>query len=136
MNIDLFKREHKHILVDVAKLRCLVESGVSENAQLIVEQLASAHILIRRHLLAEEQILYPALARAPDPATAQMSRQFKNLMGGLLADYAAFAARWNVADRVVADPEAFRDEAIAVCDALHRRVQWENRELYPLAEAI
>lgn len=136
LNIDLFKREHAHIFADIIKLRGLVQSEVSENVLAIVDQLAATHEMISRHLQAEDRILYPALARALDPATAQMSRRFQREMGDLLMIYTAFAARWNSSAQIVADAQAFRDDAAAVLNALHHRAQRENRELYPLAERL
>lgn len=136
MNIDLFKREHMHIAAEVTELRGLMQSGVRENAEAIVWQLTSTSEMIEMHLTAEDRILYPAFARAMDPSIAQVSKRFQKEMGDLAAVYTAFIARWNLAAKVAADPEGFRDDATAVFNALLHRVQRENRELYPLAGRV
>jgi hypothetical protein len=57
-------------------------------------------------------------------------------MGGLANTLTGFVSRWNLAAKITQNPQGFRDEANAVFKALHMRVQRENRELYPMAEAI
>lgn len=136
MNIDKFKREHVDLLTAVAKLRELVQSGVHEHAETILKQLFSMSSVIKLHLAAEDRVLYPALASATNPLVAQTGKQFQAEMGGLAAAYAAFATRWNLAGKIAADPQGFKDDANAVFKALHERVQRENRELYPLAKDI
>lgn len=136
MDIERFKREHVDLLAAVTSLRGLVQHGVGEQAEAIHRQLAAMSSAIKLHLAAEDRVLYPALMKAADPAIARAGRQFQEEMGGLAAAYLAFAARWNLAGKIAADPQGFRDDANSVFKALHLRVQRENRELYPLAECL
>jgi hemerythrin-like domain-containing protein len=136
MNIDRFKQEHADVMNSVAVLRELVHTGVNEHAEEIVVQLLAMTGAIKLHLAAEDRVLYPALANASDPLVAQTSRMFQQEMGGLAGTLTAFVSRWNLAAKILQDPQGFRDEANAVFKALYMRVQRENRELYPMAEAI
>lgn len=136
MDIERFKKEHADLMAAVTSLRELVQHGVGERADAIHRQLSAMNSAIKLHLAAEDRMLYPALMKAADPAVAQTGRQFQEEMGGLAAAYMAFAARWNLAGKIAADPRGFRDDANGVFKALHLRVQRENRELYPLAERL
>jgi hemerythrin-like domain-containing protein len=136
MNIDKFKREHADLMTAVGVLRELVQAGAKEHAEEIVRQLLAMSGAIKLHLAAEDRMLYPALACAEDPLVAQTSRMFQQEMGGLAGTFMAFVGRWNIAAKISQDPQGFRDEANAVFKALHMRVQRENRELYPMAEAM
>ncbi|AIF47506.1 hemerythrin domain-containing protein [Dyella japonica] len=136
MNIDRFKREHVDLMVAVGALRELVQAGVREHADSIVQQLVSMSGAIRLHLAAEDRVLYPALVASSDPLIAQTGRVFQEEMGGLAATYMAFVSRWNIASAIADDPQGFRDEANVVFKALHHRVQRENQELYPLADRV
>lgn len=136
MNIDRFKQEHADVMNSVAVLRELVHTGVNEHAEEIVVQLLAMTGAIKLHLAAEDRVLYPALANASDPLVAQTSRMFQQEMGGLANTLTAFVSRWNLAAKISQNPQGFRDEANAVFKALHMRVQRENRELYPMAEAM
>ncbi|RUL67047.1 hemerythrin domain-containing protein [Dyella dinghuensis] len=136
MNIDKFKQEHVYVMNSVGTLRELVQAGVTDHAEEIVAQLLAMTGAIKLHLAAEDRVLYPALANAPDPLVAQTSRMFQQEMGGLAETLTGFVSRWNLAAKISQNPQGFRDEANAVFKALHMRVQRENRELYPMAEAI
>lgn len=136
VNIDKFKQEHVYVMNSVGTLRELVQAGVSEHAEEIVAQLLAMTGAIKLHLAAEDRVLYPALANASDPLVAQTSRMFQQEMGGLAETLTGFVSRWNLAAKISQNPQGFRDEANAVFKALHMRVQRENRELYPMAEAI
>jgi len=48
----------------------------------------------------------------------------------------AFAARWSSGEVIAAAPARFRTEADGVFAALGRRIERENEQLYPLADAI
>lgn len=136
MNIEKFKREHVDLLAAVSALRDLVQGGVQAHAEAIVTQLVTMSSAIKLHLAAEDRMLYPVLAHAADPQVAQVGQQFQQEMGDIAHAYASFAARWNLAGKISADPEGFRADANSVFKALHQRVQRENRELYPLAERV
>jgi len=136
MDIEQFKREHVDLLTAVTELRDLVQSGVQECASAIVKQLMTMSATIKLHLAAEDRVLYPALACAEDPQIAHIGKRFQEEMGDLAQVYAAFVSRWNLAAKVSKDPEGFRSDANNVFNALHLRVQRENRELYSLAERV
>jgi hemerythrin-like domain-containing protein len=136
MNIEKFKQEHVDLLGAVTVLREFVQSGVQEQAEAICKQLMSMAAVIKLHLAAEDRVLYPALAHAEDPFVAHVGKQFQQEMGGIAEAFTAFISRWNLASKIVANPDGFKDEANAIFRALHTRVQRENRELYPLAEMI
>ena len=136
VNIDKFRQEHADVMNSVGVLRELVHAGANEHAEEIVAQLLAMTGAIKLHLAAEDRVLYPALAKASDPLVAQTSRMFQQEMGGLADTLTAFVSRWNLAAKISKNPQGFRDEANAVFKALHMRVQRENRELYPMAEAM
>jgi hypothetical protein len=136
MNIDKFKREHVDLLAAVNALRELVQIGVQEHADAILNQLVAMSSVIKLHLAAEDRVLYPALMGATDPLVAQTGKRFQEEMGDLAQAYAAFVSRWNLVSKISHDPEGFRSDANNVFKALHLRVQRENRELYPLAELV
>lgn len=57
-------------------------------------------------------------------------------MGDIAAAYMKFAGNWNIAKKVSADPEGFREDANNIFQALNRRIQLENSKLYPLADQV
>lgn len=88
-----------------------------------------------RHLKCEDWILYPRLMAAGDPELTRITRDFEIEMGDLAADFAAYDRKWT-GERAAADWPDFCRETVILLDLLAMRVEREERELYPLAEAL
>ncbi len=136
MNIDRYHHQHAEIRAGVSQLRTLVQGGIAGNAEAIAQALIGMNTTIKFHLAAEDAMLYPALHTAADPEVAELGRRYQDEMRGLADSYGEFSRRWRVGNQIAADPERFRSEANAVFKALHGRIQREDRELYPAAEAL
>jgi iron-sulfur cluster repair protein YtfE (RIC family) len=135
MDLQKLKHEHTEILANVSALRKLVQSGIQENAAAISAQIVQMSSLIKLHLAVEDSVLYPALQKGSNPALAKMAKQYQSEMANIASAYISFARRWHTGTTVAADPEGFRQDANQVLKVLHERVQKENTEFYPAAEA-
>lgn len=87
------------------------------------------------HLKAEDWVLYPRLFASPDRNVAQTARAFSDEMGGLATDYCAYCDRWT-ASAIDRDWRGYCHETAAILEALTCRIRRENRDLYPLLEAL
>jgi hemerythrin-like domain-containing protein len=134
MNIDKFRRQHVAILNSIARLRTAVQGGIVEHAADIAGQIVAMSGVIKLHLAIEDSTLYPALANGADARLARMSNQYQQEMQGIVQDYLAFAGRWNLASRLVAQPEQFRADANHVLRVLYQRIKKEDHEFYPAIE--
>ncbi|WP_348692980.1 hemerythrin domain-containing protein [Duganella fentianensis] len=135
MNIDKFKHQHLDILGAITRLRTLVQSGISEQAGAIAQQIIAMSGFIKLHLAVEDRVLYPALENSGNAQLIRLSQQYRSEMDGIASAYLAFAARWNSPRLLIAQPEDFRSEANAVLRTLYERMQREDREFYPAIEA-
>ena len=136
MNIQRYHRDHEKITQQINALRSLVKSGVCENAEKISEGIVDMASHIKFHLHAEDQVLYPALARCGNTHVVAMSASFQKEMQGLVKVFSDFVLQWRIPSRLLEDPEGFRRDANVVMRALFERLQRENKELYPAAESI
>ncbi len=134
MNIDKYRTDHVEIMRLVAGLKQLVLAGVEKQPDTIAQKVVAISSTIKLHLAIEDQVLYPALKRSSLPEVAKTALRFQQEMGPIAVDFSAFARRWNTGHKVVAEPGVMRLDAIAMVERIHRRMQQENRELYPLAE--
>lgn len=102
-------------------------------------ELASARGLLRetlvRHLKCEDWALYPRLKASGDPDLVRITRQFELEMGDLAAEFVAYDDKWTAA-RVEAEWPNFCRETIVMLDVLAIRVEREEQDLYPLADAL
>lgn len=134
MNIDKYKSDHVEIMRLVTDAKTLVLGGADKQPAAIAQKIVAISSIIKLHLAIEDQVLYPALKRSVSTQVARTATRFQNEMGPLAADFSAFARRWNTEARIRTEPVTMRSEAMAILDRIHRRMQQENRELYPLAE--
>ncbi len=135
MDIQRYYHDHAQIFRQIDTLRELSRAGVRENAVRISEIITGTASHIKFHLAAEDQVLYPTLARSGDAQVAAMSARYRGEMQGIASAFAAFVAQWRVPSRLAADPDGFRRDANTVLRALFDRLQRESVELYPAAEA-
>jgi len=136
MNMDRYHHDHSTILEQIDTLRSLAQAGIADNAEHIGQAIVGTASLIKFHLAAEDQVLYPRLARSAVPGVAELSARYQVEMQGIAAAFSAFVTRWRVPARLQADPEGFRRDANTVLKALYERLRREDRELYPAAEQL
>ena len=80
-------------------------------------------------------MLYPRLLNSADRYVALTARMFSAEMGGLAKAYTAYAAKWG-ADAIQEDWAGYCEDTRGIIDALIERITREDRELYPLLEAL
>jgi hypothetical protein len=115
----------------IHELRKLIATGIEHNAGAITQLLRTMSATIKLHLAVEDRVVYPAFANSGRGELAALGRFYQEEMGDLSRAYSEFALRWNLPNRVAADPEGFRAEANAVFKALFLRTRREESELYP-----
>lgn len=135
MDIVKYKQQHVDIHHRIDELRQLCKAGVTENAPAIAGAVVAMSSLIKLHLAAEERALYPALQRSGNAAMAQLGARFQTDMGPIAAAFDAFARRWNTAQRIRDEGEAFRAAANETMRCLWERVRLEDRDFYPKVES-
>ncbi len=136
MNIDKMKSQHAEIIDKLNKLRELSHAGISQHAKEIAQAVISMSSVIKIHLSAEDQFLYPYLEKVNDAKLKRMSLQFQTEMADIVIQYDAFSRRWNTAEKVSGHDEEFRRDANIVLRKVHERMHKENHEFYPLVEQI
>ena len=136
MDIQHYHRDHAAILGQIEALRALSRDGIAGNGAAIGQAIVSTASRIKFHLAAEDRVLYPTLSGSGDAGLAALGRRYQDEMQQLSAAFAGFVAQWRVPARISADPEGFRQAANTVLKALFERMKREERDLYPLAEAL
>ncbi|ELN4154820.1 hemerythrin domain-containing protein [Citrobacter braakii] len=136
MNIDKMKDQHVEILEKISFLRTLSHAGVSSNAQEIATAIVSMSAIIKTHLSAEDQFLYPHIEQDGNSMLRQVSSKFQREMTDIVSEYEVFSRRWNIASKLKGNDEAFRRDANNVLRKLYERMQKENKDFYPLVERM
>lgn len=131
------RKQHDAIAVLAADITRAAETlAATRAAEPLLRLLRELDTVLTRHLAAEDRMLYPELLASADRRAAATASRFCEEMGGLTNSYAEFAARWTSAEALLGDPAAFKRDWTVLAGALGFRIQRENAELYPLADAL
>lgn len=132
---DKFREQHKKIGDIVKELQgTMSEKSLSENPKQAVILLGRLSGVIKLHLAMEDESLYPNLAKSADTKVKGVADKFIKEMGGIAKAYLAYADKWT--DKAVKEnPKGFISETNGIIKVLGERIQKEESELYPLADA-
>jgi hemerythrin-like domain-containing protein len=101
-------------------------------ARLLLERLDR---VLGLHLELEDRTMMPALMSSPDPKTRALAADCVEEMGGLAQVWNGHLATWAV-EQIHGEPDRFASATRSLMEAVARRVDREERELYPVAEAV
>lgn len=131
------RKQHDAIAVLARDITQAAESVTdTDSAERLQRLLRQLNTILTTHLASEDRMLYPELLASGDHRTAATASRFCEEMGGLTNSYGEFAARWPSAESLLADPAGFKRDWTVLEGALGFRIQRENAELYPLADAL
>jgi hypothetical protein len=134
---ERFERQHAE-LVSLAKAlgaeldtrKIAADPGPARRA------LAAFSGKLKVHAAMEQEALYPRLLASRDPSVAEKARALAAEVGDLYEGFFGFLARWQSAEAVQTAPDEFGRETMVQLHRLGVRMKRENRELYPLVDAI
>ena len=134
---ELFKlrQEHAQLVEIVGRLSKVINQPhpPAQNELYTLRRELSSTLIA--HLKAEDWVLYPRLFASMDKKVAQTARAFSEEMGGLAQAYTAYADKWT-ATAIEQDWRGYCCDTAGIIEALTCRINRENRELYPLLEAM
>lgn len=134
-DIAKLRSEHAALIEIARRLSAIIEQPQPPEPAVLFGVRGELNSVLIGHLKAEDWVLYPRLFASPDPAVEQTARAFSDEMGHLAGAYTAHTQKWT-ANTIAADWSGYCRETAVILDALGQRIIRENRELYPLLEAM
>lgn len=134
-DIHKLRQEHAELVEIVGRLAEAVATPKSPPLVELFNLRRELSSTLIAHLKAEDWALYPRLMASGDPVIAATAKSFSDEMGGLAAAYTLYAQRWD-AMSIDSNWHGFCLETRDIIDALTTRIVRENRDLYPLLEAL
>ncbi|MGB6055119.1 MAG: hemerythrin domain-containing protein [Burkholderiaceae bacterium] len=135
--IDNFKRHHVEILTIARDIKKLLTSDHPAQHTAEVRRLLSLLSgKLSFHLALEDKNLYPFLSSHQDARIRNLSRKYSEEMGTLAQTFRAYLDKWSNKMAIDADLDGFIAETKVVFNALVRRVQREDTELYPIVAQL
>jgi len=89
---------------------------------------------VKLHLKGEDDSLYPRLLAHEDADVRAKANQLQRSIGGLATAFNAFYAKWIKPNAIGDDVDGYTVEMRDMVDALARRMDMEDNELYDLAD--
>lgn len=134
------KRQHEAapalIARYVTRIADMGELPSRADAYQVTLLLAKLAGMLRIHFAQEDNLLYPALMESPSAHVATTARAFFEDIGQIGPAFVAYVQRWCATEAILADPAGFRRETEAQIATLTDRISREDRDLYPLADAL
>ncbi|TYO94421.1 hemerythrin domain-containing protein [Desulfallas thermosapovorans] len=133
MDLTNLKRQHKEILALAASIKQLSKVHELEaKAMDISMELGKLSGKVSVHLSSEDKFLYPSLLSHPNDKVKAIARRFINEMSGISKVFYDYKTKYLAPSKIKANPEQFSKETDAVFAALQKRIELEEKELYPL----
>lgn len=130
-NFDNMLRQHSSIHEDIDYLISVIEKGSKDiNAMEAAIRISRLAGKLNIHMLEEDKFLYPELINSSDSDIRTMANQYMSEMGYLAEEYSRFKMEYNTANKILSKPDTFILEAKKIINALLKRINKEDNELY------
>ncbi len=116
----------KHLSIDV------LSKDAHEVRRLLSELLGNLDV----HLTMEDKALYPQLLAHSDGRVKSVAGRFVYEMGGIGETLKDYRSKWRTPAAIQKDPSDFIKQTKAILDALTKRIEKENNELYKMVDEL
>ncbi|MDP2875894.1 MAG: hemerythrin domain-containing protein, partial [Holophaga sp.] len=114
----------------------LADSNLALNASRIRSLLSRLAADLSVHLYLEDKELYPAILSHADPAVRAKGSAYMEEMGGLMATFKLFIAKYHSTELILAVPLTFVQDTESILQALTQRIAAEETELFMMLEGL
>jgi iron-sulfur cluster repair protein YtfE (RIC family) len=133
----MLRRQHDELMAMAKELAALLDpQSLRVNGKPARDLLSRLGGTLKVHLAQEDKLLYPKLQNCGKKDVAALAARYVKEMGTLGQAFLEYSQRWNTAAAIQAGADAFAADSKKVLEALGRRVQRENDELYPMADGL
>ena len=133
MYMEQLNEHHQKLWAFIRSLQeYKTDAEVRTQAKEISSIISKLSGILSVHLAAEDNYLYPALQKNTDTRIQQTAARFSDEMGALAKVYSSYRNKFMLASQIEAAPADFLKETSGIIDALAKRLQKEDTELYPL----
>lgn len=108
---------------------------IERNAAEIGANLTKLGSILKLHLTAEDNDLYPKLASHNDHSLSATAKEFQQDMAGISGAFENYSSKWNT-HRIVKNPSGFKTETLQVFEVIGKRIGQEEKILYAMFDRI
>lgn len=133
--IRQFRAQHEEILQILHKLKDLAKDVV-KNYNQIARHLIMLRYKVKVHLSSEDKILFPVVRNNGNEEETSLLASYEEEMNGLAGVFLEFIECWEFGEQILESPEEFLQQAVAAIEALTKRIDKEESELYPAISVL
>ncbi len=131
--IRRYQSQHKIIITLCKQLVSLgTIDEVKQDAGFILKIFTTLDNILSLHLKSEDENLYPQLLTHKDPVIKNTSAAMQNELLETTNAYAAYKKKYHCKESIQLDPARYVKDTRKIIDALLKRIDKEETELYSL----
>ncbi len=132
-----FRDQHNDLLKIASEISAhLNVDELSNDASEVRSLLSKLLGKLSVHLSMEDKVLYPKLLGHSDERVKSMAKIFIDEMGSFGEAVKAYKKKWLSALQIQKDPSDFIEQTKGIFDALVKRIERENNELYKVVDEL
>jgi len=133
----MYRDQHDDMLSVASEISAQFDADKLSNDASEVRSLLSKLLgKLSIHLAMEDNTLYPKLLNNPDASVKSLAKRFQDEMGGIGKALDAYKGTWRNALEIQKDPNGFIQQTKGIFDALAKRINRENNELYKTVDQL
>lgn len=132
MSVSLLQKQHEQIREMIRELKHLTKENLEEKAFFISLKIGQLAGVLAIHLQGEDKFLYPRLLQHENQQVRQIAAAFIKEMGDLGQKFTSFKTTFKQPQNIKAQPEKFKQDLKTLVALLNKRMEREEKELYPL----
>ena len=87
--------------------------------------------MINLHLNSEDKFMYPKMAAAENKEVQNLAKKYQSEMAGLVDVFNTFKVKYNTKGHILENASTFAGEWKQIVAQLSKRIEREEKELYP-----
>lgn len=132
---DDFRATHKELLSIAKDISGMLQEGsLAKDASAVRSLLSRLAGKLQVHLSTEDRSLYPHLLNSSDANVKATAQKYMDEMGGIAAAFKEYVSKWPHALAIQKAPADFIKDTKGIFDALAKRIEREDAELYTLVD--
>lgn len=132
---DSFRRQHGELLHIAKQMSELFNAEeLTKDASAIRGLLSTLAGKLNVHLTMEDNSFYPTLLNGKDEEKKQIAQKYIDEMGQIKVVFGEYLKKWPTAKVIQSNPEEFIKETKGIFEALAKRIDKEDNELFPLVD--
>lgn len=130
-NIANLKRQHVEILDSINSIKALTKkNSIENNAAEIAKDISMMAGKLKIHLDTEDKFLYPDLLNGEDIKLKALANNYIKEMGDICSTFTEYKNKFNTKSKILSNIFEFDKETKAIFDAIEKRINKEDTELY------